>query len=70
VPVKRRVPKHRRETQPEWAQRLLVGEMPDRDSDCWHGFLGWLYFGESVSGLPDPMSREGRALWSGKLQCR
>ena len=50
---------------PAWAVRLLEGgERPERGSDEEDAYFGWLFFGETVPGLPDVDSPEGRALWS------
>ena len=48
---------------PDWARRLLAGERPARDTDDDHALFGWLFLGDLVPGLPDPMSAEGYALW-------
>ena len=49
---------------PPWAERLLAGEPPERDSEEGHSYFGWLYFDDPVPGLPPPDSDEGRALWN------
>jgi hypothetical protein len=49
------------------AERLLAGELPERDGDGWDGWLGWLYLADEVPGLPAAMSAEGRRRWAGRL---
>jgi hypothetical protein len=68
VPTKRRrlAPSRINAPVPAWAQRLLAGERPALDSEDEHAFFGWLYMGDQVPGLPDPMSKEGCRLWQQK----
>jgi hypothetical protein len=62
MPIKRRVPKRRREVQPDWAARLLAGERPEQDGPDWGEWVSWYYLRDEVPGLPDPQSAEGRAI--------
>jgi hypothetical protein len=68
LPTKRRKipPKRINELMPAWAERLLAGERPAPGSDDEQAMVGWQYFGDPVSGLPDPMSEEGYRLWRPK----
>jgi hypothetical protein len=64
MPVKRRVPKRRREVQRDWAKRLLAGVRPEQDGSDWPADLDWLYFGEAIPGLPASRSAEGQRCWA------
>lgn len=37
---------------PAWADRLIAGEIPARDSADWDSFIGWVFFADCVPGLP------------------
>jgi hypothetical protein len=66
VPTKRRKVPHKRINEPTlaWAERFLATgeEPPDDGGRARDEYLGWLFFGETVPGLPDPLSKEGRRL--------
>jgi hypothetical protein len=65
VPTKRRKipPKRINEPVPAWAERLPGGKRPQYGTGKHDDYIGWLYFGDRVPGLPDPMSPEGVVLW-------
>jgi hypothetical protein len=64
MPVKRRIPKHRRNlVVPEWAERLKAGEWPAYGTPECEEFAEWCYFEGEVPGLPMATSPEGRRLW-------
>jgi hypothetical protein len=65
VPTKRRKLPHKRIDAPAWAVRLLAGERPVAGTPDFDGYFGWLFCGDQVAGLPDPMSPEGWPLWKG-----
>jgi hypothetical protein len=48
---------------PAWAERLLEGERPERDTPEDIEFAGWAFFGDQVPGLPLADSPEGFRLW-------
>lgn len=53
----------RRDTRmPEWAQRLLEGELPAGETPERGEFIRWRYFDDAVVGLPSSQSDEGMAL--------
>jgi len=65
MPTKRLLRKrHRRDHEvPAWARHLLeTGERPPRDTEDSDAFIGWRFFGDSVPGLPDADTPEGRDL--------
>jgi hypothetical protein len=66
MPTKRRkiAPSRINEPTPLWATRLLAGEWPEPDGAAEYALFGWLYLSDLVPGLPDPMSEEGKMLWS------
>jgi hypothetical protein len=66
VPAKRRKipPKLRDQRIPIWAQDLLAGKLPERDSDDWNTYVSWVYFSESIVGLPASSTPEGKAVWA------
>ena len=38
---------------PAWAEKLRkTGTRPDREDPGFDQFLGWLYFGDTIPGLP------------------
>jgi hypothetical protein len=47
---------------PQWARDLLEGKIPDKDSEGWSGYLGWVYFGDWTPGLPEPNTSEAYKL--------
>jgi hypothetical protein len=59
--TRRRRPRLETQT-PEWAQRLLAGERPERDSEGDIGFFWWSLGGDDVPGLPAAESAAGRRL--------
>lgn len=71
MPTKRvrRLRRRRDHDVPRWARRLLeTGQRPERESEDFDAFVGWLYFHEPVPGLPDADTTEGRRLALGR--CR
>jgi hypothetical protein len=63
MPVKRRLPKHRRKFEvPAWAKRLKAGVRPAPGTDDCDAYAEWLYFEGEVPGLPPADSPEGRRL--------
>jgi hypothetical protein len=64
VPTNReRRPRYRHEVRvPQWAQALLSGVPPDRDSEDGQAYFGWRFMGDAVPGLPDADSRAGQQL--------
>jgi len=65
MPTKRRKSPPRRINQPmpDWVDRLKAGERPLEGSEGHGEFIGWLYLGDEVPGLPDPLSPDGAPLW-------
>jgi hypothetical protein len=62
---RRKIPPRRiNEPTPLWAQRLLAGERPERDSAEDVEFFNWAFCGDPVPGLPPADSPEGYQLWS------
>lgn len=58
-----------RQTAPTWATTLReTGHWPKEGDIDRAAFIGWLFFGEAVEGLPEAESSEGRelltAFWS------
>lgn len=48
-----------------WVERFVnEARAPERDTDGWDQFAGWLYFDAHVPGLPDYRTPEGRDLAS------
>ncbi|WP_373054599.1 hypothetical protein [Thioalkalivibrio sp.] len=66
MPTKRtRRTRNRADDMPRWAHRFLeTGEVPTGGADR-NAYAGWRFFGESVPGLPDEDTREGKALIHG-----
>jgi hypothetical protein len=61
----RKIPPTRiNEPTPAWAQRLLAGERPERDSADDIEFFGWAFCGDAVAGLPPAKTPEGYQIWS------
>jgi hypothetical protein len=48
---------------PEWAQRLLEGKRPERNSPEDIDFFGWAFCGDTVVGLPPSDTPEGFQIW-------
>lgn len=64
MPTKRkRVARYRLEPIPEWADRLLTEKrIPERGTADYDDYVGWAFFGDSVPGLPDEETSEGKRL--------
>lgn len=71
MPTKRRKigPRKINRDTPPWAVRFLedgVTPKEEEDPEGHDQWVGWAFFGESVSGLPDERSPEGQRLaWGG-----
>jgi hypothetical protein len=51
-----------RQDVPTWAERLLAGERPAYGTLEHADYAAWLYFGDTIPGLPAATSPEGRAI--------
>jgi hypothetical protein len=60
--TRRRRPRHD-VWMPDWARRLLAGDVPGPSDPAEAEFFGWAFMADVMPGLPAADSREGRALW-------
>jgi hypothetical protein len=54
---------------PEWARAYVeTGELPTYDTPEHDQWVGWAFFDESIPGLPDERTPEGKALAWGRYR--